>query len=284
MEPIRRSILRDVRPPAVASIVSDVAENRGRRTGLAAHRTLSAMFGVAERWDYIAHSPCRRLKAPAVPKREPNVPTPTTFNEALVAANEEFATLLRFAVTAGCRRGEIAGLRWGDIDWDRAIVTIRRSIDSTPGQLAPKTTKTNSSRTIPLDPETLSALRSHRERQRGGSNLNAWVWSRDHDGVDPIRPDRITSLWASLREDVPDLRGVRFQDLRHATATWLIAEGVDARTVADRLGHSDVRLTLNTYTTPPLASDRSAADTIAAVLGRSATPASRRRTKPQAPS
>lgn len=65
----------------------------------------------------------------------------------------------------------------------------------------------------------------------------------------PIRPDRVTALWAAVRSQVPDLDpNVRFHDLRHATATWAIADGVDPRAVADHLRHASITMTLDVYT------------------------------------
>ena len=81
-----------------------------------------------------------------------------------------------------------------------------------------------------------------------------------------IRDSRISDLWADVRAQLPELEGVRFHDIRHATATWLIAAGMDPRTVADRLGHDDVKLTLSTYTAPVAASDRRAATIIGDLL------------------
>lgn len=113
---------------------------------------------------------------------------------------------------------------------------------------------------------TFEALAAHRLRQADEGRNRGWVWSRNHDGVTPIRPDRITDLWAAVRAEIPELEGVRFHDIRHATATWLIAAGMDPRTVADRLGHDDVKLTLSTYTAPVAASDRRAATIISDLL------------------
>ena len=206
------------------------------------------------------------MQAPSVPKREPTVPTPIVMERAMRVAAPEFASLLQFAICTGCRRGEIAGLRWSDIDTEKSSVTVRRSIDSTPGNGLPKETKTASTKVISLDEGTLATLDAHKARQADQGRNNAWVWSRDRDGVIPIRPDRISDLWADVRAHLPELEGVRFHDIRHATATWLIAAGMDPRTVADRLGHDDVKLTLSTYTAPVAASDRRAATIIGDLL------------------
>ena len=266
LTPLLPMELHEVTARKLAPIISRVTAEHGRPSGLAAFRTLSAMFGLAERWGYIELNPFRRMQAPSVPKREPTVPTPIVMERAMRVATPEFASLLQFAICTGCRRGEIAGLRWSDIDTEKSSVTVRRSIDSTPGNGLPKETKTASTKVISLDEGTLAALDAHKARQADQGRNNAWVWSRDRDGVIPIRPDRISDLWADVRAQLPELEGVRFHDIRHATATWLIAAGMDPRTVADRLGHDDVKLTLSTYTAPVAASDRRAATIIGDLL------------------
>ena len=266
LAPLESLELRDVTARHLAQAISRVTTDHGRASGLAAFRSLSAMFGLAERWGYIESNPCRRMQAPTVPKREPTVPAPGVMEHAIRIATPEFAALLRFAISSGCRRGEIAGARWGDFNAELGIVTIRRSIDSTPGNGLPKETKTARAKVISLDPATFEALATHKLRQADEGRNRGWVWSRNHDGVTPIRPDRITDLWAAVRDEIPELEGVRFHDIRHATATWLIAAGMDPRTVADRLGHDDVKLTLSTYTAPVAASDRRAATIISDLL------------------
>ena len=113
------------------------------------------------------------MQAPSVPKREPTVPTPIVMERAMRVAAPEFASLLQFAICTGCRRGEIAGLRWSDIDTEKSSVTVRRSIDSTPGNGLPKETKTASTKVISLDEGTLATLDAHKARQADQGRNNA---------------------------------------------------------------------------------------------------------------
>lgn len=70
-----------------------------------AFRSLSAMFGLAERWGYIESNPCRRMQAPTVPKREPTVPAPGVMEHAIRIATPEFAALLRSPSARGVGAG-----------------------------------------------------------------------------------------------------------------------------------------------------------------------------------
>jgi integrase len=90
-----------------------------------------------------------------------------------------------------------------------------------------------------------------------------YVWSQDLDHGSPWRPDRVTHSFERIR-DQAGLPTTRFHHLRHFTATMMLASGVDVRTAAGRLGHSDSSVTLRTYAHVLEQRDREAAS----VLGR----------------
>jgi integrase len=97
---------------------------------------------------------------------------------------------------------------------------------------------------------------------------DAFVFSHRVDGSAPFRPDNVTGFFIRVR-DALGLDGIRLHDLRHFTATQLIAANVDIRTVAGRLGHSDPSLTLPVYSHVIEERDRAAA----AIMGRALAPA-----------
>ncbi|MFZ0668438.1 MAG: tyrosine-type recombinase/integrase [Acidimicrobiales bacterium] len=102
---------------------------------------------------------------------------------------------------------------------------------------------------------------------------DAYVFSHAVDGSKPFRPDNVTGFFTRVRDSL-DLRHVRLHDLRHFTATQLIGAGVDVRTVAGRLGHSDPSVTLRVYSHALEERDRAAADVMGRVLSqREITPA-----------
>ena len=133
------------------------------------------------------------------------------------------------------------------------VVEVSRSVVVVVGGVAEKSTKTDRSRKVALDPvgiALLTAVRVHVDRwvAEAGGELppDAFVFSPSVRGAVPYRPDNVTSFFIRVRDAVkaPD---VRLHDLRHFTATQLIGAGMDIRTVADFLGHSDPSLTLRVY-------------------------------------
>ena len=163
------------------------------------------------------------------------------------------APLLMLAALTGMRRGELCALRWSDVDLTLGIIEVSRSVVVVVGGVAEKSTKTDRSRKVALDPvgiALLTAYRAHVDRwvAEAGEELppDAFVFSPSVRGAVPYRPDNVTSFFIRVRDAVkaPD---VRLHDLRHFTATQLIGAGMDIRTVADFLGHSDPSLTLRVY-------------------------------------
>jgi integrase len=98
---------------------------------------------------------------------------------------------------------------------------------------------------------------------------DAFVFSPFPEGTVPFRPDNVTSFFIRVR-NVVEAPSVRLHDLRHFTATQLIGAGVDVRTVAGRLGHSDPSVTLRVYSHALEERDRAAA----AVMGQILKPSS----------
>jgi integrase len=154
----------------------------------------------------------------------------------------------------GLRRGEVAGLRWQDIDLDRrqlAVVSQRTTVGYAVIECPPKSSASH--RTIALDRRTVDVLHAHRQRQRrlyGGCGRvwreSGYVFTRP-DGQ-PYHPNYLTHRLQYLIKRC-GLPPVRLHDLRHGAASLAHAAGADLKTIQDQLGHASVVLTADTYTT-----------------------------------
>lgn len=178
----------------------------------------------------------------------------------------DMASMPFVAATTVCRRGELCGLRWSDLDVKNSTVAVRRSISDISRGVEVKDPKTHRSRRISLDPATVSVLKSHRTRieRRAkdiGSDLSpeAHIWSQEGDSTVPWKPDRVTDAFRTHRKRA-ELEHVNFHYLRHFSATTLAVAGVDVRTIADRLGHANPAITLRSYVHFLEATDRQAAE------------------------
>jgi len=241
------------------------------------HTAMSAALRQAVRWGWLSHSPAIRATPPRVGHTEPAAPTVAELRQLIDAAeseNPDLAALIFVAATTGARRGELCGLRWGDVELASARLTVRRSISDTPGQVVPRATKTGRQRHVSLDDATAAVLVGQRARalercQAVGTTLGdgCYIWSQDADHSTPWRPDRVTATFMRLRT-TQGLPTIRFHHLRHFAATMALAGGIDVRTVAGRLGHADASVTLRVYGHVLDDRDRAAAD----LLGRTLAP------------
>jgi integrase len=188
--------------------------------------------------------------------------------EAAQKNEPEFATMLFVAATTGCRRGELCGLKWSDVDLEDGSLVVRRAVSDLPGQVEIRSTKTGLVRRMALDAATSAVLAVQNELAAKrcaevGVRLGpeTFIWSDAPDYSEPLRPGRVTSRFAELRDEL-GLEGIRFHHLRHFAATVMLAGGVDVRTVAGRLGHSRPTLTLQTYAHVMDVTDRRAAEIV----------------------
>jgi integrase len=239
------------------------------------HAMLSAALNQAYKWGWIDRNPADRASPPGIRQKEIVPPTAEEIRRLLDACeqtNPDLGSLIYLALTTACRRGELCGLRWSDVDLDKATLVVARSISDAPGDVVVKGTKTHQTRRIALDPSTVEVLRRQLARaaeraQLAGVGLGpaSYVWSQDLDGSTPYRPDRVTAAFVGLRNRL-GLRHLTFHGLRHFAATTLAGSGLGVRTIAGRLGHANPSVTLRTYAHFLDVADREAATALGAVV------------------
>jgi integrase len=247
------------------------------------HAIISSALHQAVRWGWVRSNVADMAKAPRVAQRRVEAPSLEIVRTVIEAAEKRdpvVASLLMLAALTGMRRGELCALRWSDVELKPGVIEVSRSVVVVVGGLAEKTTKTDRSRRVALDPVGVALLKMHRGRvvtwnKEAGAQLaaDAFVFSPLVECTVPFRPDNVTSFFIRVRDEV-GAKSVRLHDLRHFTATQLIGAGVDVRTVAGRLGHSDPSVTLRVYSHALEERDRAAANIMGKVLS-----APRKRTK-----
>ncbi len=174
----------------------------------------------------------------------------------------------------GMRRGEIVALRWGDLDFRKKSISIRRAADSVVSK-AVKSTKTYLSRVIAIDSVTLSILDEYRTaRSKLGSEFvlpNSYIFGNLQNEL--RTPNDLTARWSRLmklaQSELEDLPAVTLKGLRHTHATLLLQAGENPKVVQERLGHSDIRTTLNIYSHVTPTIQREALDRFVEWLGKS---------------
>lgn len=160
-----------------------------------------------------------------------------------------FAPLLATLFYTGMRKGEVLGLKWEDVDFERSEIHVRRSYV----RHRITTPKSGRSRRIAMAPELVELLKEvQRDRRketlkRGWRKVPEWVFPST--AGTPIGDRNVLRTWAEVRKRAR-ARGVRSLTLhctRHTWASFAIDAGKSIKWIADQLGHRDVSMTLNTY-------------------------------------
>jgi integrase len=249
-----------------------IAQGLSRRTVRYVHTTARRALGDAKRWGLVARNVAEDADPPRNDDPRPKAWTPQQVHAFLdVSASDRWAPLWRLAVTTGLRRGEIVGLRWPDLDLDHQALTVNRAAVVVGGRAtesAPKTSR--SRRRLNLDPATVERLRAWRTAQAAERLLMGPHWQGEDrvfvwgDGS-LLHPDVVSKTFARIvrRAGLPHLP---FHGLRHSWATSALVAGIPVKTVADRLGHSSVQVTLDVYTASVPGLDEAAATTVAALF------------------
>jgi integrase len=228
------------------------------RSGLApvtvslAHRLLSQALKQAVRWRIIAANPCNDVRPPRVERREMKVWNVATMVAAIDASRGLQCHLpIVLAALCGMRLGEIAALRWRNVDLNRGLVGVVESAEPTRQGVRIKPPKSGKGRSVTLPALAVTELRAWR-LQQAEEFLQLGLRPNEDTRVITCKdgramtPDAIyKSWWRFLAES--GLPHIRFHDLRHSHATALLAGGVHPKVASERLGHARVGITLDVY-------------------------------------
>ena len=201
----------------------------------------------------------------------------------------QWAVYFNLAIYSGCRRGELIALTWEDIDYNNHIISINKATTKTKahGQFVkpPKTRKSKRDLLLPQtcfnilhkwqleEKELCLKLGSAWQGYRGKDFDKNYIFIQLDSGLNMYidspsqKFGKLIALYNETHPEEDALPQIRLHDLRHTSATILIASGCDIATVSKRLGHSDISTTLNVYTHSTKESDSQASDTLARLLG-----------------
>ena len=216
------------------------------------HVVLKQALAQARVWRAISHNPADLVKPPKLARGEmQTVNTDQTAAMIEAARGTPIFIPILLGVLCGMRRGEICALRWRSIDLDAGQLSVVATTEQGRGGMREKEPKSGKGRLIALPPMLVAELRRHRMQQaewllRLGVRLtdDHYVCLRE-DG-ESVWPSSLTRAFRTFmrRHKLPQ---IRFHDLRHSHATHLLAANVHPKIAQERLGHSNVSITLNTY-------------------------------------
>lgn len=275
IEPVIGNIrLAKLRPEHLRNLYAQkIEEGLSSTTVRHIHAVIRAAFRQAERDEILIRNVCRMVDPPRAEQFEIMPLSPDQARAFRTAARgHDDEALYVLALTTGMRQGEILGLRWRDVDLQNGFVSVARSLVSQDGVMKLDEPKTRGSkRRIHLTPDAIESLWNQKRRQLEHQMVLGPNY-QDQDFVFPTEvgtPRRgVNLVYRSFRPllKAAGLRQIRFHDLRHTAATLLLSEGVHPKVVSEMLGHSSIRLTLDTYSHVTPTMQQQAADAMEAIL------------------
>lgn len=232
---------------AYVVIGKDVSPN----TTMKCHKHVSALLNRAVSWELVPRNVALSATPPSPVPFNITPPTPAdlvSLVDAALKQEPQFGALVYLGATTGARRGELAGLRWGDVDFVKGTARFAHQPN---GDGTLRTTKNKRQRVVVLDRGTVRVLRRQRalcdqvaKKCAATINDECFVFSSVPGNAEPFRVDGLTWRFRRLAKST----GIksRLHDLRHAQATSLLNSGISPVVAADRLGQS-VEVLLSTY-------------------------------------
>lgn len=218
------------------------------------HALLHRALKNAMEWGLILRNPADAAHPPKLQPTEMNIMNEMEMHSFLEAARQTpYFHLFHTILFTGLRRSEVLALRWSDIDLLLCQISISRSIhklrDGSFIFRQPKSTK--GKRTVALSPAATQVLAEYREKTatyrliEGTPLKESDLVFSNADGS-PLRPNTISRAWSDLAKKCC-ISASRLHDARHSHASIMLKAGIHPRIVQERLGHSTIAITLDTY-------------------------------------
>jgi integrase len=257
--------LGEVKAPHVESWLKSL--DKANPTKAKIRDTFSQVYRHGIRYEICQHNPIASVRQSRKRSTEPSILEPSEIGAILreLEGIEPARTTFLIAAVTGMRVSEILGLQWQDVDFERAILHVRRScVDGVIGEC-----KTESSRRpLPLPEQAVEALRAWRE-QSSYTKPDSWVFASD--AMFGRQPLYAGSLWlkniapAIVRAGI-DKPKLRWHTLRRSYASLLLTTGADLRTSMELMRHATSAMTLETYGQSTGGAKREASDRAARLI------------------
>lgn len=227
--------LEAITPDDIQTAIISAEETAGCRQAQLVYTLLHAAFRRAVRSGHIRQSPVEAVDKPDHKGKQGRAIEGADWQ--LLAPIIRDSVAFALACFAGLRRGEVLGLRRGDIDLEAGLIRIERQRVRVRGQLITAPPKSSAGvRIVPISPELAPIL------------TKAVRYLLPAAYLVPISPETLGRRWNTAQKAAGIKALYRFHDLRHTYATRLVLEGINLRVLQYVIGHADYQLTVSTYT------------------------------------
>jgi integrase len=254
--------LQDVRAISVESWLNELPLAPATRSKT--RNIMSALYEHAMRYGWATANPIKQVRQSAKRLTEPDVLTVAEIPALLAELAEPCRTVTLAAVLTGLRRGELFGLQWQDVDFDKCVIHVRRSIVD---QVVGNTKTAGSSRPLPLNAELSEALATWK-RETPYAKPKDWVFASPNSrGEKPYWANTLLVRQiqpAAFRAGIEKVIG--WHTFRRSFATLLQSSGASVKTSQELMRHATPVMTLGTYAQAVTSDKREAQDRIAAMI------------------
>jgi integrase len=236
--------LKDLRPDQIQSLYSQkLSQGLSRRTVQLLHVNLRTALKQAVKWGLVARNVTDFVQAPRPVKTTPTFFTKEQLNTFLESVREDkWYVIFVLLVYGGFREGEVLGIHYEDCDMVNRVINVRHTVITLRTGLIIGEPKTKSSkRAVTLPKIAYDELKKHLDQL----DINHGLIFTTSAGT-PIYPRNFIRHFKSKLQEA-GLPDIRVHDLRHSHASLLLASGINPKLVQERLGHSSIALTLDTY-------------------------------------
>lgn len=226
----------------------DKKRNLSENTILYYYTIINGILNYGVKWEIIEQNINEKIDRPKPQKKEAKYYDNNDIVKLLNCLKNEnlkYRVVIQLALDSGCRRGELTGLSWNDVDFETSTITINKVTQYVNKQIIEKDHPKNSSsiRTVTITPQTLSLLKAYKiEQEKLKAKLGS-LWKNSNKIL-------IDNLGGNMHPDTPSkifkkiqikygLKELNFHGLRHTSASMLIASQVHTKVISERLGHSN---------------------------------------------
>lgn len=260
--------LSKITPRDIQSLYNDLKNNNklGDENIRKVHTLINESLNKAFKWEMIIRNPAALVDPPKISRKEVEVWDEEEVQKFLaVAKDSRYYEAFLISLTTGMRQGEVLGLRMVDIDEKNLNFSIVQTLSHKGDEIKTGAKTQAGNRTISVDEQTMKQVLKLKERyeiekeQAGPIYKDSGLVIRTSVGT-PLSPRNLLRTFYGLIEKA-GVKKIRFHDLRHTHASLLLRQGVNPKIVSERLGHANVRITLDRYShlLPNLQKDTAAA-------------------------
>ena len=257
--------IKDINVKILEDFYNELKNYKGKREAINGysektikhHYTIiTEIFNSAIKWGYLYNNPNKSITPIKVHKKEIKCYSPEDVEKLIEVLQKEpikYQAVILLALDSGCRRGEITGLNWNDIDFEKGTININKATQYVSGYgTFEKSTKSDTSnRIIYIAHTTIDILRKYKVAQYEQRLLlgNKWKGSErvfTTDIGEDMHPDRPYKILKHIIKKY-DLKDITFHGLRHTSVSLQIASGIQMQIISKRAGHSNISITHNIY-------------------------------------